>query len=158
MPRTVIGPETRVAGALSGKDELVVEGTVDGAVSGDTSVIIAAGATVNGDVRGREVVVGGVLRHNIQATQSVRLLATAEVYGDITTPRIAIDEGAVFEGSMRMKSPERRAANSPMRAAKPEPEPQPAPQPAPAPALAQATSREIPSLPALGRQTATRRK
>jgi cytoskeletal protein CcmA (bactofilin family) len=150
MPRTVIGPETRIAGALSGKDELVVEGTVDGTVSGDGAVTIAAGSTVNGDVRGREVVIAGVLRHNVFATQSVRLLATAEVYGDIATPRIAIDEGAVFEGQIRMKaeapSRDRRAADSPMRSNKPEP------------AVAAPVAREIPSLPPLGRQTATRRK
>ena len=41
--KTVIGPETRIAGPLSGKDDLEVHGTVDGPVRGEASVTIAAG-------------------------------------------------------------------------------------------------------------------
>ena|SRR5581483_760569 len=102
MPRTVIGPETRVGGPLGGKDDLVIEGTVDGPVSGEATVTLAAGSNVGGEVRGRDVIVGGVLRQAVHATGTVRLLATAQVFADITTPRIAIDEGAVFEGQVRM--------------------------------------------------------
>src|SRR6478735_9752066 len=102
MARTLIGPDTRVAGPLSGKDDLVVEGTVDGPVEGAAQVTIAAGARVAGEVRGRDVVVAGLLTHNVYATGTVRLLASAEVRADIEAPRIAIDEGAVFEGEVRM--------------------------------------------------------
>src|SRR5437016_4100609 len=102
MPRTVIGPETRVGGGLGGKDDLLIEGTVDGAVSGEATVTVAAGANVGGEVRGRDVVIGGEVRHAVFASGTVRLLATAQVFADITTPRIAIDEGAVFEGQVRM--------------------------------------------------------
>jgi cytoskeletal protein CcmA (bactofilin family) len=99
---TVIGPETRIAGALYGKDDLVVEGVVDGPVHGEAHVTIAHGATVNGDVRGREVTLGGALKHNVYGTNLVRLLATAELHGDIHAPRFAVEEGAIFEGQVRM--------------------------------------------------------
>src|SRR5262245_13989402 len=102
MPRTVVGPETRVGGPLTGKDEIVVEGTVDGPVTGEATVTIAAGARVAGEVRGKEVVIGGVMHQPIFGAASVRLLATAEVYADITSPRIAIDDGAICEGALRM--------------------------------------------------------
>src|SRR4051812_23035741 len=102
MPRTVIGPGTRVAGPLSGQDDLVVEGTVDGPVTGDAQVTIAAGARVNGEVRGRDVIIGGTLHFNVFATATVRLLATAELTADIQAARIAIDEGALFDGQVRM--------------------------------------------------------
>src|SRR5262249_21076222 len=102
MSRTVIGPETRVGGPLRGKDDILVEGAVDGPVEGDATVTIARGARVEGPVHGRDVVVGGTLRHPVIAAASARMLQTAEVYADITAPRIAMDEGAVFEGQMRM--------------------------------------------------------
>ena len=101
--KTVIGPETRIAGALSGKDDLEVYGTVDGAVHGDAAVTIAVGARIGGEVRGRDVTVGGELTHAVFASGLVRLLATARLTGDIEAPRIAIDEGAVFEGQVRMR-------------------------------------------------------
>ncbi len=101
--KTVIGPETRIAGPLSGKDDLEVHGTVDGPVRGEASVTIAAGARIAGEVRGRDVIVGGELAHPVIATGTVRLLATAVVTGDIEAPRVAIDEGAVFDGQIRMR-------------------------------------------------------
>ena len=101
--KTVIGPKTRIAGPLSGKDDLEVHGTVDGPVRGEAQVTIAAGARIGGEVRGRDVVVGGELSHPVFATGTVRLLATAVLTGDIEAPRIAIDEGAVFDGQIRMR-------------------------------------------------------
>jgi cytoskeletal protein CcmA (bactofilin family) len=101
--KTVVGPETRIAGALSGKDDLEVHGTVEGPVHGEASVTIAAGARIGGEVRGRDVIVGGELVHPVYATGTVRLLATAVVTGDIEAPRVAIDEGAVFDGQIRMR-------------------------------------------------------
>ncbi len=100
--KTVIAPGTRIAGALSGKDDLEIHGTVDGPVHGEALVTIAAGAKIGGEVRGRDVIVAGELEHSVIASAVVRLTATARVTGDIEAPRIAIDEGAVFEGSIRM--------------------------------------------------------
>jgi len=144
MSRTVIGPGTRVAGALEAADDLTVEGIVDGPVRGAAQVVIAPGSTVNGVVRGREVVLAGRLVHDLFGSVSVRLMATAELVGNIEAPRVAIDEGAVFEGQVRMKRSEPAAARPP------------------APITAQAAPvpegpREIPSLPAIGKRKLIRR-
>jgi cytoskeletal protein CcmA (bactofilin family) len=101
--KTVIGPETRIAGPLSGKDDLEVHGTVDGPVHGEAGVTIAAGARIGGEVRGRDVVIGGELSHPVLASGTVRLLSTAVMTGDIESPRLAIDDGAVFDGQIRMR-------------------------------------------------------
>src|SRR3954452_15121326 len=101
--KTVIGPDTRIAGPLSGKDDLEVHGTVDGPGHGEASVTIAAGARIGGEVRGRDVIVGGEVAHPVYASGTVRLLATAVLTGDLEAPRIAIDEGAVFDGEVRMR-------------------------------------------------------
>jgi cytoskeletal protein CcmA (bactofilin family) len=152
MSRTVIGPGTRVAGALHGKDDLLVEGTVDGPVTGEAQVTIAQGAVVKGIVRGRDVVLAGKLDYDLIGTATARLAATAELNGNIEAPRVAIDEGAVFEGQVRMK----RTAVAP---APPAPAPAPAPAPvagAPAPAP-KSGPREIPLLPEIGKRKLTRR-
>jgi cytoskeletal protein CcmA (bactofilin family) len=153
---------------LASSDDLVIEGVVDGPVSGDGAVTLAAGSTVNGEVRGQRVVVAGTLRHSVYATHSVRLAATAELYGDLHAPRFSVDEGAVFEGQVRMRAaaptvqPERRAPDSPMRvaaAASPVAAPVAA---APAVVVAAAAppapaERAIPELPMLGKRKLVRR-
>lgn len=157
MPRTVIGPETRVGGALTGKDDLVIEGAVDGPIAGEAAVTLAAGARVGGEVRGRDVIVGGVLNQKVHASGTVRLLATAQVFADITTPRIVIDEGAVFEGQVRMiragaaapranPSDERRAPAASANVAYEIDERRPADE-----------ARAIPSLPPVGKKKLLRR-
>jgi cytoskeletal protein CcmA (bactofilin family) len=147
---TVIGPGTHIESGLRGSDDIQIEGRVDGPVSGEGVVHLAAGAQVGGDVRGRDVTVGCVLKHGVHASHSVHLLATAEVYGEITAPRIVVDDGAVLEGQVKITrsapqaaKEERRKENSPMRQIA-----------APAPAA----PRAIPELPPLGRRVATRRK
>src|SRR5262249_3035706 len=124
---TVIGPETRLAGALYGKDDLCVEGTVDGPVHGEAKVTLTASSAVHGDVRGRDVILAGKLSHNVFATHTVHLQASGELRGDIEAPRVAIDEGAVFEGQVRMKR----------RAELHDPQPQP---------VLQASERLVPAL------------
>jgi cytoskeletal protein CcmA (bactofilin family) len=143
--KSVIGPETRIAGPLSGKDDLEVHGTVDGPVHGEASVTIAAGARIGGEVRGRDVIVGGELAHPVYASGTVRLLATAVLTGDIEAPRIAIDEGAVFDGQVRMRKKAAVVGHpSPVVSAA-----------APAPSMPQ--TRAIPELAAPGRKALIRK-
>src|SRR5438034_1895857 len=127
--KTVIGAETRIAGALHGKDDLEIHGVVEGPVHGEAAVLIAAGARIGGEVRGRDVTIGGELDHPVFATGLVRLLATARLSGDIEAPRIAIDEGAVFDGQSRMR---KKAAPKPASAGPATVAPAPKPM-APAP-------------------------
>src|SRR5262245_7760599 len=118
MPRTKIRAGTRILGAIVASDELVIEGAVEGPVTGESTVTLAAGARVDGEVRGREVVIAAAHKHDVHASEAIRLLSTAEVTGNLFAPRLAVEEGALLEGRVtivREKFVERRAADSPMR-------------------------------------------
>jgi cytoskeletal protein CcmA (bactofilin family) len=141
---TVISSGTRIAGPLFSKDDLTIEGTVEGPISGEGRVVIGTSADVRGEVRGREVTIAGPLKWSVHATVSIRLLDSAEVQGDLSAPRIAIDEGAVFEGQVRM-------LRNPAPAAIPIEAP-----PAQAP-TAPAAAREIPALAVPGKKALVRR-
>jgi cytoskeletal protein CcmA (bactofilin family) len=156
--KTVIGPDTHIPGALSGKDDIEIHGVVDGSVQGDASVTIAAGARITGAVRGRDVTIAGELSSSVHASGLVRLLASARLTGDIEAPRVAIDEGAVFEGQVRMMRAHNKnvqAHNNPVAPVAVVADKAPAPpvhhEPArPAP-------REIPSLASPGRKPLIRK-
>jgi cytoskeletal protein CcmA (bactofilin family) len=153
MARTHIGPGTRVAGPLSGDDDLVVEGTVDGPVEGAAEVVIAKGARVAGPIRGRDVIIGGAVSQPVFATGTIRLLATAEVNAELTAPRVAIDESAVFEGRVK------RIANAGVKE-KPTTSPSPTTTTTTTtitPTITATKAREIPSLPEIGRTKIVRR-
>jgi cytoskeletal protein CcmA (bactofilin family) len=75
---------------------------VKGSIRAGNQILIAPGASVEGDLHSKEAVIGGEVRGTIHATDRVELQATAVVEGDINTPRIAILEGARVTGEVRM--------------------------------------------------------
>ncbi len=143
---TLIAAQTRIGGALFSQDDVVIEGTIDGAVLGEASVTIGANAQIAGEVRGRDVVVAGKLDHPIFASGTVRLLATAEVRGNIEAVRVAMDEGALFEGQMKMV---RSGQTTPVLRG-------PSATATPTPTITE-LPREIPSLPEIGRSRLIRK-
>ncbi|HEY5281370.1 MAG TPA: polymer-forming cytoskeletal protein [Polyangia bacterium] len=99
---TVIGLETRVSGEIRGEEDLVVKGRVDGKIHLSQALTVEKGAIVQADVDVRNLVVSGTLVGNIVASESVRLLATARVVGDLASPRVIMESGAAYRGHVDM--------------------------------------------------------
>jgi len=99
---TVIGLETRVSGEIRGEEDLVVKGRVDGKIHLSQALTVEKGAIVQADVDVRNLVVSGTLVGNIVASESVRLLATARVVGDLASPRVIMESGAAYRGRVDM--------------------------------------------------------
>ena len=103
MPLSIVAHDLVVTGDFQAEGVLKVEGKVKGTIRAGNQVLIAPGASVEGDLHTREAVVGGEVHGTIHATERVELQATAVVEGDITTPRIAIMEGARITGEVKME-------------------------------------------------------
>ena len=99
---TVIGVETRISGEIRGEEDLVVKGRVDGKIHLSHALTVEKGAIVQADVDVRNLVVSGTLVGNIVASESVRLLATARVVGDLAAPRVIMEAGAAYRGRVDM--------------------------------------------------------
>lgn len=102
MAETVIGPRTKVQGALEGADRLVVRGLVKGTVSVDGPVLVAPGGTLEAEVAAVEVAIAGAVVGRVTARGRVEILPAARMVGDVRTPRILISDGAVFRGKVDM--------------------------------------------------------
>ena len=117
---TVIGVETRISGEIRGEEDLVVKGRVDGKIHLSHALTVEKGAIVQADVDVRNLVISGTLVGNIVASESVRLLATARVVGDLAAPRVIMDAGAAYRGRVDMGDIEAaRAAVASRSVAKP---------------------------------------
>ena len=100
---TIVGDGTRVAGQVSVKGTIRIDGIVEGDVHADW-VIVGETGKILGNTRSRGVVVGGSVEGNIEATETVELMGKASMTGEIHAPKLSISEGAVFDGRSRMKS------------------------------------------------------
>ncbi len=98
----VIGPNIRIQGELSGDEDLVVEGRVEGKISVSKGLRIGPQAQVNAEVKAHHVVIAGRVIGNVVATEKVEILPSGILEGNIRAPKIAIAEGAQFKGSVDM--------------------------------------------------------
>jgi cytoskeletal protein CcmA (bactofilin family) len=102
MPLSIVAHDLTVTGDLIADGVVKVEGRVKGNIRAGNQILIAPGATIEGDLHTKEAVIGGDVRGVIHAGERVELQATAVVEGDIHTPRIAILEGARVTGEVKM--------------------------------------------------------
>jgi len=99
---TIVGNDTRIAGKASVKGTIRVDGIVEGDVQADW-VVVGETGKILGNTRTRGMVVGGSVEGNIDATETVELREKATMVGEIHAPKLAISEGAVFDGRARMR-------------------------------------------------------
>jgi cytoskeletal protein CcmA (bactofilin family) len=85
-----------IVGKIVGHGSLTIFGHVEGEVRAST-VVIAEGAQMEGDVVAEELTIGGHVKGTIHANR-VKLNSTAVVEGDILHRSLVIDENARFEG------------------------------------------------------------
>lgn len=101
---TIIGKETSINGTIEAKGVLRVEGKITGQLNTNGDIIIAAGGTVEADIRCRSISIAGSLKGNVEATGLLEIEPSGKLVGDITVAKLAIGDGAVFDGSCKMQS------------------------------------------------------
>lgn len=99
---SVVATGMTVRGDIESNGIVKVEGAVEGQVLAKDQVLVARGGVVHGDVDTREAVVGGMVNGSIHASERVEVQSGATVVGDITTRRIAVAEGGILNGQIRM--------------------------------------------------------
>ncbi len=96
-----IGKSVVIKGELSGSEDLYVDGNVEGKIElRNHSLTVGPNGNVKADVSAKAVVIQGKLDGSIQASDRVELRKSAVVNGDLSTQRIAIEEGAFLKGKV----------------------------------------------------------
>jgi cytoskeletal protein CcmA (bactofilin family) len=106
--RTVIARPAKFEGRVSGSGEIVVNGIVSGTIEASGTVRVADQGRVEATVHGKTVTVAGTVTGDITADDRIELEPSARVDGNITAPRILIQDGATFRGQVNMKEPSKR--------------------------------------------------
>ena len=109
-----VGSGTVITGEASFKSMLRVDGRFSGRItSGTGTLIVGAGGQVDANVEVSVAQIHGVLNGDIIAGQRIELGRAAKVSGNIQTPSLVIEQGAVFEGSCKMVQLKAAAAAGP---------------------------------------------
>lgn len=105
VPRgtATIGKSVFIKGNILSKEDLVIDGNVEGSVEAqENRITIGPNGRVVANVKARDVVVLGQLKGNIEASGRVDIRKGANLTGDIRYAKISIEEGADLRGSLEM--------------------------------------------------------
>ena len=103
-PTTFVGADTEITGTIKGKGAYIFCGTVEGDCTIDGPVTLAAGGVWRGTMRGEDLIIAGEVDGDVVAAQRVEVSGTAKIAGSLSGHSIAVAEGAVIEGEIKVTS------------------------------------------------------
>lgn len=101
--QSVIGKNIKFRGELIGTENLHIEGTVEGTViMQGQNLSIGREGVLNANIHAQNLVINGSLTGDVLADELIEIRKTAVVKGSLIAPRIQLDDGGKFRGSMDM--------------------------------------------------------
>ena len=100
---TLLGQGSEFEGKLTFEGTIRIDGVLKGEIFSKDVLIIGETAQVEAEIDVGEVIIQGSVVGNVRAKQSIELLAPGRVKGDLRTPSLLIEKGAVFEGRSFME-------------------------------------------------------
>lgn len=111
---TTIGSSINIKGELSGGDNLVIQGKVEGTIKlQNNSVSVGEQGHIQADVFAKSITVEGELDGDLHGTEKVTISRSGRVKGNIIAPRVVLEDGASFKGSIDMESKPVASTHSP---------------------------------------------
>jgi cytoskeletal protein CcmA (bactofilin family) len=99
---TYLGKNLKINGNVSGEGNLIILGTFDGDFDLKGQLKVAQGAVIKGNIKATGVSINGKVDGTIEASEKILLDTTASMKGRLVTPKISIQDGAVFDGELQM--------------------------------------------------------
>ena len=101
----IIGSSIHIKGQITGSENLLVEGQVEGGITlAQHEVTIGRNGKVKADISAKAIRVEGHVRGDLTGQDEVVVLKSGDVRGNITAPRVSLENGAAFKGSIDMDS------------------------------------------------------
>lgn len=98
-----IGPSIQISGDVTGNEDVRIEGRVEGTVSlADNVLTIGKEGQINATVTARAIFVEGSVEGDLKSEEQVVVQSSGNVRGNIVAPRVTLEDGCKFKGSIDM--------------------------------------------------------
>jgi cytoskeletal protein CcmA (bactofilin family) len=99
----VIGPSIQINGDLTGEEDLIIQGKVNGTIQlREKSLTVGAQGQVDANVLAKSIIVEGKMNGDLYGSERVSIRKTGNVNGNIVSPKVSLEEGCQFKGSIDM--------------------------------------------------------
>ena len=98
-----IGPSIHISGDLSGNEDVIIEGRVEGTVTLKENLLtVGKDGQINATVNARVIFVEGQVEGDLKGDEQIVVQRSGNVRGNIVAPRVTLEDGCKFKGSIDM--------------------------------------------------------
>ena len=98
-----VGPSIRIQGDMSGEEDLLVQGRIEGTISLKNNLVtVGKDGHVNATVDARVIKIEGTVEGDLHGNEQVIVSRSGNVRGNIVAPRVTLEDGCRFKGSIDM--------------------------------------------------------
>jgi cytoskeletal protein CcmA (bactofilin family) len=113
-----IGKSISIRGDLTGNEDMVIEGQVEGKVDlPNNQLTVGANGKLKAEIHAKGIVIVGHVVGNVVGLERVEIQATGKVEGDVTSPKLVVAEGAQINGAIQMTQTGNRTGTTASEAA-----------------------------------------
>ena len=111
----MIGSSIKIKGDISGDEDLLIQGKVEGTIDlSDHEVSVGQSGQVSADIKAKTVRIDGEVTGDITGNENVVISKSGNVRGNIIAPRVTLEDGAIFKGSIDMDPGDGAASKAPL--------------------------------------------
>jgi cytoskeletal protein CcmA (bactofilin family) len=110
--KNVLNSDVELKGTLKFSGELTFDGKLEGDINSEGSLQLGDNAVVRGNILANSVTVRGKVNGNISAKDKIDIKSKTELFGDIRSPKLVIEEGVTFVGKTEV-NPNKVAPSAP---------------------------------------------
>lgn len=114
----MIGPGVQIEGQIVSDENLVIEGKVSGSITANSNQItVGKTGSLTANISAKVVHIEGTIKGDISGSEKVVISKTGNVLGNIQSPRVTLEDGAKFKGSIEMDPDEKTQSELPVTSA-----------------------------------------
>jgi cytoskeletal protein CcmA (bactofilin family) len=110
-----IGPSMTIKGEIRSREELLVDGEVEGLLESQSLITVGPNGKVKANIKAREVIIFGSVRGDVEVAEKIAIRDKGSLIGNIKSAGISIDDGAYFKGSIDIVRPEPKVTTRPVQ-------------------------------------------
>ena len=101
--RAIIGPSISIKGTLAGEEDLMIQGQFEGKIDlKNHNITVGRNGRIKADIYGKVISIEGEVEGNLFGDEKIVLRQSAVVRGNMTAPRVNLEDGAKFKGIIDM--------------------------------------------------------
>jgi cytoskeletal protein CcmA (bactofilin family) len=96
--KNILNSDVELKGTLKFSGELTFNGKLEGDINSEGMLNLGDESVIKGNINVNSVVVHGKINGNITAKERIDIKSRAELFGDVRSPKLSIEEGVTFVG------------------------------------------------------------